>query len=180
MALIKCGECGKQISEKAATCIGCGAPVATTATPHALPSSINDAAAFDSLDDDLRSQTEFIPRAWETVIFENELGSYIKSAINVDTGDISLTDRRIVFCGKMGTYAKLAVFGGLAFLGAGKAPKIHFQLILKDIAHIELGTHGFAKAFLATAKDGKKYKFGVRSYERWVAALTGIGIQIHK
>ena len=26
MALIKCGECGKEISDKAASCPGCGAP----------------------------------------------------------------------------------------------------------------------------------------------------------
>jgi len=55
VALIKCGECGKEISDRAATYIGCGAPVAATATPHALPASANDAAVFNSLDDDLRS-----------------------------------------------------------------------------------------------------------------------------
>ncbi len=180
MALIKCGECGKEISDRAATCIGCGAPIAAAVTPNALQSSVNDAAAFDSLDDDLRSQTEFIPRAWETIIFDNELGSYMKNAFNVDTGNISLTDRRIVFCGKIGTYAMLAVFGALALLAAGKAPKIHFQLILQDIAHIELGRHGFTKIFVATAKDGKKYKFLVRNYEKWISALSDVGIHVHK
>lgn len=73
----------------------------------------------------------------------------------------------------------MAVFGGLALLGAGKAPKIHFQLILKDIAHIELGKHGFAKTFFATAKDVKKYKFQVRNYEKWAVALSSVGIQVH-
>jgi hypothetical protein len=29
MALIKCGECGREISDKAAACLGCGAPVLT-------------------------------------------------------------------------------------------------------------------------------------------------------
>ncbi|MDC2858609.1 zinc-ribbon domain-containing protein [Delftia sp. DT-2] len=32
MALIKCAECGKEISDKAAACIGCGAPI--NPTPH--------------------------------------------------------------------------------------------------------------------------------------------------
>ncbi|GAO21879.1 hypothetical protein ALISP_1699 [Alicycliphilus sp. B1] len=184
MALIKCSECGKEISDKAATCIGCGAPVVATATSDVpahhfhSTSSRNDAA--DTLDEDLRSQTAFIPRAWETVIVDNELGSYIKSAINVDTGDISLTNRRIVFCGKMGAYAKLAVFGGLAVLGAGKAPKIHFQIILKDIDKIELGKHGFAKTFIATTKEGKTYKFQVRKYDKWVAALSTAGIRVQE
>ena len=27
MSLIDCGECGKQISDKALICIGCGAPI---------------------------------------------------------------------------------------------------------------------------------------------------------
>jgi hypothetical protein len=139
LALIKCSECGKEISDKATTCIGCGTPTVAAETSHTQPAASNNDLAFDKLDDDLRCQTKFIPRAWETVIFDNELGTYIKSALNVDTGDISLTDRRIVFCGKMGTYAKLAILGSLAFLGAGKAPKIHFQIILKDIAKSNWG-----------------------------------------
>lgn len=32
MALIKCSECGKQVSSKAATCPGCGAPIAGTSS----------------------------------------------------------------------------------------------------------------------------------------------------
>jgi hypothetical protein len=28
MAIIKCGECGRAVSDKAAACIGCGAPLA--------------------------------------------------------------------------------------------------------------------------------------------------------
>ena len=32
MALIECGECGKQISDKAVSCPGCGAPVSTGIT----------------------------------------------------------------------------------------------------------------------------------------------------
>ena len=28
MAMIKCSECGKDISDKAPACVGCGAPVA--------------------------------------------------------------------------------------------------------------------------------------------------------
>jgi hypothetical protein len=32
MALIKCSECGKQVSEKASACPKCGAPIAIAAT----------------------------------------------------------------------------------------------------------------------------------------------------
>lgn len=37
MAMIKCSECGKDISDKAAACIGCGAPIATAATVEPSP-----------------------------------------------------------------------------------------------------------------------------------------------
>lgn len=33
MALIKCVECGKEISDKAAACLGCGAPIAGATPP---------------------------------------------------------------------------------------------------------------------------------------------------
>ena len=36
MALIKCSECGREISDKAAACVGCGAPV------QATPSKVNE------------------------------------------------------------------------------------------------------------------------------------------
>lgn len=39
MALIKCGECGKEISGKAAACIGCGAPIATVAAVAISPTT---------------------------------------------------------------------------------------------------------------------------------------------
>ena len=38
MALIKCGECGKEISDRAAACPGCGAPIAAPAA-QAAPSA---------------------------------------------------------------------------------------------------------------------------------------------
>jgi hypothetical protein len=176
MALIKCSECGKEISDKATSCIGCGAPVVAASQP--IPTSSGDAESCDKLDADLREQQMFFPRSWETVIFDKELGSYIKSALNVDTGDITLTDRRIVFCGKMGSYTKLAILGGLAAFTDAFKPKIHFQIILKDITKLELGKHGFAKTFFATTKDGKQYKFQVRKYDKWIDYLTGAGIKV--
>lgn len=37
MAIIQCGECGAQISDKAAVCVHCGAPVAPKAQPAGSP-----------------------------------------------------------------------------------------------------------------------------------------------
>lgn len=34
MALIKCAECGKEISDKAAACVGCGAPINIAPQPN--------------------------------------------------------------------------------------------------------------------------------------------------
>jgi len=34
MALIKCGECGKEVSDKAVSCPGCGAPIAEPSAPE--------------------------------------------------------------------------------------------------------------------------------------------------
>ncbi|MDB6034710.1 MAG: domain 2 [Verrucomicrobiales bacterium] len=34
MALINCVECGKQVSDKAQTCVGCGAPVSLSSSLH--------------------------------------------------------------------------------------------------------------------------------------------------
>jgi hypothetical protein len=37
MALVKCNECGKDISDKASACLNCGAPITATAAPAASP-----------------------------------------------------------------------------------------------------------------------------------------------
>jgi hypothetical protein len=36
MAIIKCSECGRAISDKAAACVGCGAPVGAAGAPPAF------------------------------------------------------------------------------------------------------------------------------------------------
>ena len=41
MALIKCSECGREISDKAATCPGCGAPVSIATTTAVAPAAVS-------------------------------------------------------------------------------------------------------------------------------------------
>lgn len=36
MAIIKCSECGRAVSDKAAACVGCGAPLARVDPPSAF------------------------------------------------------------------------------------------------------------------------------------------------
>lgn len=56
MALIKCPECGKEISDKAASCPNCGCPIAVPKANHTvrikLPNNVADgwAALFSSKD----------------------------------------------------------------------------------------------------------------------------------
>ncbi len=56
MALIDCPECGKQISDKAVSCIHCGNPLVTTPTPVKL------AAESDAV-----VTTEATNKAWKAV-----------------------------------------------------------------------------------------------------------------
>jgi len=135
-------------------------------------------AASQNLDGDLRAQTEFFPRSWEKIEIYEELGSYIKSSLNVDVGKVSLTNRRIVFCGEIGAYMKLAAFGALTFLQKPKAPKIHFQVLLADILSIQIGKHGFSKVFVVTDKLNKTYKFQVRDYSKWERVLSSYGVEV--
>jgi hypothetical protein len=41
MALIACSECGRAVSEKAAVCIGCGAPLSTSSSIDLVPKRSN-------------------------------------------------------------------------------------------------------------------------------------------
>ena len=42
MALVRCGECGKEVSERAAQCPHCGNPIAAAQTPPAPPRPVEN------------------------------------------------------------------------------------------------------------------------------------------
>src|SRR4051812_25267797 len=48
MALIECSECGRQISDRAPACPGCGAPVAKASMPPAGPAAPIVAGRIDA------------------------------------------------------------------------------------------------------------------------------------
>lgn len=58
MALIKCPECGKQISDKSDVCIGCGCPINTHnrvfSGEYGLPSDAEIALMINDLEKELR------------------------------------------------------------------------------------------------------------------------------
>lgn len=49
MALIKCNECGKEISDKATVCVGCGAPVRASSPPRASGSVASDESQYGNI-----------------------------------------------------------------------------------------------------------------------------------
>lgn len=55
MALIECGECGKQVSDKAANCPGCGAPIGQDI--EAKGSGVKNLATTQLTSKNLKAQT---------------------------------------------------------------------------------------------------------------------------
>jgi uncharacterized membrane protein YvbJ len=47
MALIKCPECGTEVSDRAATCVKCGCPISKPADSPTLSSSVSDDLDLD-------------------------------------------------------------------------------------------------------------------------------------
>jgi len=169
MALIKCDECGENVSDKAKSCPNCGAPVSTFATdkpPAELP------------ENEIHRQKEFNP--WdvtgEYVIIDKVRASYFKSAINVDWGRAYLTNFRIVFCGESGNLMKLAAVPVFAVMTASAFPKIHLQILLKDILSVEEKRYGFSKKTVFNTTDGKRYSLQLDDSASWKARLAEFGI----
>ena len=72
MALIKCAECGREVSDKAATCPGCGCPIAPTVTsaPSPDPSPTTDPSTSAPPESTAESpkQTQDVPTAPQSVV----------------------------------------------------------------------------------------------------------------
>lgn len=60
MALIKCGECSREISDKAAACPGCGAPVPSLAHTQSETTSIPQAVQYELSADAFRGTMPLI------------------------------------------------------------------------------------------------------------------------
>lgn len=89
MAMIKCPECGKEISDKAAFCVGCGFPISGSEEPEADKP--------------------------ETILMQglcNECGGFA-----VKNGTAILTNRRFIYMKH--SLAKIAAVGALTYLTKG-------------------------------------------------------------
>jgi len=69
MALISCGECGREISDKAAACPGCGAPVAASSASRlpAEPAAVSYDRATDAFSGTLALMVKLAMRAVQTL-----------------------------------------------------------------------------------------------------------------
>ena len=78
MALIRCSECGKEISDKASACVNCGCPVTTTLKPTYI--TVNFNAVLTGADNEKTFQNVYV----------NELGRNVGFYLDNDTveGDI--------------------------------------------------------------------------------------------
>lgn len=94
MALIKCPECGKEISDKSEICIGCGFPI------KSLGNRLNSYfETQDNLEEKLENEDEFLDR-----IYKSENGKTVKmiKAIREEKGYDLETSKRMVdeYCQK--------------------------------------------------------------------------------
>lgn len=171
MALTLCYECGKEISDLAASCPNCGAPMQVKNASSPCLAEISD--------DEIVAQKRFRVTPSETVLL-HERGAYIKWAVNTESGWMTLTNRRIVFSDPLiANMMKLAI--SVVYYAAtvpGKDPKIVYQALLSDIAEIRIGRHGFAKSLLGKLKSGGKFKLLPESIEQWRTELGKLGVPI--
>lgn len=81
MALIKCSECGKEISDKAAACIGCGAPIAIAVAvePSTTVSSKEKVSSLRSIPNSV----------WKTVSSVSTAAKNLGGMVATQVGDLN-------------------------------------------------------------------------------------------
>ena len=101
---------------------------------------------------------------------EENIG-YLKSALNMQQGKLTLTPKRLHL------EAHKTTVGGGGLLGAFLKKKVEaeqeiFNLEFNNIASVEQGKHGVQKNVLEiTDKQNNKHRIIVKDYPEWEAAL---------
>ena len=74
MAMIKCAECGKAISDKASSCVGCGAPVIVTQPSNGSHSDANvdGVSVFERLKNSVTGSAEAVAQRGEKLFRSDE------------------------------------------------------------------------------------------------------------
>lgn len=138
MAMIKCPDCGREISDKAAACVGCGCPV-TQST--------------------IAAETREADKP-EVVLMKglcNKCGKF-----SVQNGSAMLTNHRFVYMKH--SLTKTLAIGVFVNLTQGD---FEFDIPLDKIASIEDGRHGISKTLVITTIGGEKYNFYFNNREEW-------------
>lgn len=139
MSIIKCPECGREISDKAAACVGCGFP-------------INPAAQAT-----IAMREAEKP---EIVLMKglcNKCGGFA-----VQNGSGMLTNHRFVYMKhSMGKIFAIGVFVNLT------QGDFEFDIPLNEISSIGTGKHGMSKTIVLCTKDGTRHEFYVNNQEEW-------------
>lgn len=126
----------------------------------------------------LGTQTHFCLGRGEIIYKNSDYATYHKGLMGTSC-DLYLTNFRLVACGNMGTWTKIAVTPALAVLGANKAPKISCQVLLNDIDHIEIKRQLLTKKLVPITKSGNEsFGFITMKMEEWKESLRGLGLRI--
>lgn len=152
MALIKCDECGKDISSKAPSCPGCGAPVGSAAEPSAFQAAGGSARAVVAATNQGAQETTFYTDQNGVRITNARaiLANRTYSMANLTTVTVGLT------VPTKGAPLALIIVGVIVFLGAvsnqsggGIAVGLLMAIAgglwfksLKDIYHVRIGSAG--------------------------------------
>lgn len=93
--------------------------------------------------------------------------------------DLYLTNHRIVACGNMGSWMKLAAASTLYVMSADKPPKISCQVLLSDIDHIETKRQLLVKKLVPITKSGKEsFGFITLKMDDWKNAFRDMEINV--
>ena len=137
MAMIKCPECGREISDRAAACPGCGCPISST-------TGTADREANKP----------------ETILMEGLCNQCV--GMRVKNGSAILTNHRFVYLKH--SIAKLAAMGVLANLTKGS---YEYEIPLGDISRVEDSRHGISKTITIITTTGESYEFYMTKREEW-------------
>ena len=124
----------------------------------------------------MTSDTDFSLAMNETILYESKWCSYIKTALQVSSGRVILTNHRLLFCdtGYWGYGLML-----LAVQLFSAQTHIVWAVPLASIQAVAKKRHGFATKYLVSLKEGGEYAILVGSgAEKWVAGLNSQGIAV--
>lgn len=157
MAMIKCSECGKDISDKAAACIGCGAPImAATEEPTKMHIDSSEPSKFRSL---LKSGGDAMGRASAAA---RNIGGKVATQIGDLNGDGKIDEEDFKIAA---TKAKQIASGA-----ADETAKLGKEVLRSD----------FVKDVVAGAAVGAVVAIPVPIVGPAAGAIVGAGLGVYK